>query len=329
MDKLKSKFKNDKKFRILSIIIVLVIAFIIYTICADTNFNSLGNKSAQKASDVGNDVVDAIDGDNSYSSSNKSTESMNNFDEDVTDENGLSNNDHNFITPENKNQKLIYEGDVELRTNDIDKTYKEISTLMNKYDARVERLDEYTDSMNFTVRITQDNFMKFYNSLSDVSGDLAYSNLSVTDKTKEYSDNTRKIEILKTEYNELKELMKEAKNLEEMLQLKDRLTELSYEIDSYEQSNQNIDYDSQYSTLNISITKYASGAFEKIPFHQELKEAFLNSISIIKHFIVFLVNIWWIILAVALFFYRKKIKKLFKRNKNNNDHDDLEVDLKE
>ena len=325
MKKIIDKVKTSKKLQIILVVVVLLIAFIIYS-AGNMRFNSLDSNASKKANSVTSETIDDLGyGDSYYSESYYDDEADG---EEYIENKSLSEDSksgHNFVSAEDENQKLVYSGNVEIRSENVDKTYDELIKLMNKYDGKIENLSQYNSSITIDIRILKDNFMKLYNELNDVPGDITSSDLNIDDKTKQYSDNSRRIDVLKTEYDELKDLMKEAQNLEEILELKDRLTELSYEIESYEQSNATIDYDAKYSTLTIRITKYSSGSFESIPFGQQIKEAFHDSIEFIKAFIIFLVTIWFFIFLILLFIFRKKIKKLFKRNKKNVDNLESEV----
>ena len=321
MKKITEKIKNNKKLQILIGVIILLLAFIIYSTSA--NYTDLGKTSAQKASTIGNDAINVID-DNSKSY---------NYNEDTTvsdiDESSEDMSSDNFVSATDENQKLVYSGNLTINTSDTNKTYKEVMTKMSDFGGKLEEVNQYEEEIYLSVRIKKDNFTKLYESLKEVDGDVTRSTLHVDDMTKQYVNNSRKLETLKAEYDDLKDLMSKAETVDEVLTIKDRLYDLTYQMDSLEQSNNDIDYDADYSTINITIEKAYSGSYGKLPFGKQLKEAFLNSVELIGEFILFLINIWWIILAVVLFFCRKKIKKLFKRNKDNNDQNNLDVEFKE
>ena len=222
-----------------------------------------------------------------------------------------------FVSNEDEEQKLIYNGDVTIGTEDIGKSYKEVTEKIKSFDAKIESLNESSNSKYISIRVPKKNFFKFYNSLSDITGSITSSNMSAEDMTKEYKDNERRIDVLQTEYNELKELMKSAKNVKEVLQIKDRMSELTYEMEGLKGNNDVIDYDSKYSTLNLTLQKVGTISVESVPFGTELKQAFLRSIEGIKSLILGLVTIWWVIALIAggvWFGFRK-----FRKEKKNAD----------
>lgn len=216
-----------------------------------------------------------------------------------------------FVSNEDEEQKLIYNGDVTIGTEDIGKSYKEVTEKIKSFDAKIESLNESSNSKYISIRVPKKNFFKFYNSLSDITGSITSSNMSAEDMTKEYKDNERRIDVLQTEYNELKELMKSAKSVKEVLQIKDRMSELTYEMEGLKGNNDVIDYDSKYSTLNLTLQKVGTISVESVPFGTELKQAFLRSIEGIKSLILGLVTIWWVIALIAggVWFGFKKFRK--------------------
>lgn len=305
MKKLISKIKNSKKLQIITVVVILIVAFIIYSLASVSGYNGLGKNAAQKSSSVTENAIDSIGDDYGM------------YDEaEVNEESKSSSSD--FVSAEDENQKLVYSGNVSIYTDDIYKTYEELLKKMKEFEGKLEYINEYTDSKEISIRVKKDNFMKLYESLNDIKGDITNASLSVDDMTKEYVNNSRKIDALQAEYDDLKDLMKKAENVEEILTIKDRLYELQYQLDSLEQSNNDIDYDAEYSILHIYIEKANSSIGYKVPYYKQIKEAFNDSIEIIKDFILFLIRIWWLILAVLVIIYRKKI---FKKLKNNKDFD--------
>lgn len=316
MKKLIDKIKNSKKLQIITCVIILILAFIIYSLVT-APMNSLGQKAANKAEYVTNNSLDAID-DDIYDSGETYREEYGEDAEVYNDKSGVADSENyeydKFVSAEDKNQKLVYSGDVNIYTDNVDKTYNELSEKMKAVNAKIEYLNEYNDTKEMSVRVSHDKFMEFYESLKDISGDITNSNLNIDDKTKEYVSNERKIDVLQSEYDELKELLKEAKNVKEVLTIKDRMSELQYNLDSLTQHNNDIDYDVDYSRIQITIEK--SSTFSKIPYYKQMRDAFLDSFYVIGEFFLFLIRIWWVILAVLIIIYRRKIFKKLKCNKS-------------
>ena len=209
-----------------------------------------------------------------------------------------------------KDQKLVYSGDVTIGTDNIQKSYDKVTEKMKEHNAVFESVNESSYYKTMIIRVPKDNFLSLYESLSEVDGSITSSNVSIDDMTKSYTDNERRLDILKTEYNELKDLMKKTDNVEDILSIRGRLSEITYEIEELQGTNDNIDYDANFSRLEVTLQ--LTGNNSPVSFWYQIKEAFHNSISAIKGLFLFLIEIWWIILLIVcgVFFFIKRKKKV-------------------
>ena len=68
-----------------------------------------------------------------------------------------------------------------------------------------------------------------------------------------YADTEAKITALKTEQNRLLELLAEAQNLGEILEIEARLSDVTYELERYESQKRSYDNRIVYATVTLSI----------------------------------------------------------------------------
>ena len=73
--------------------------------------------------------------------------------------------------------------------------------------------------------------------------------------TLDYVDKTAYKESLQVEYDRVMELLEEAKDLDQILALESKLSQLRYEIDSYESQLRTYDNLIDYSTVHIYISR--------------------------------------------------------------------------
>lgn len=225
------------------------------------------------------------------------------YDEDASSDSARS---ESLFAEDRKGQKLVYTGDVTIGTDSIKKSYKKLTEKMEEYDAFFESVDESSSYKTMSIRVPKKDYMRFYESLSELDGTITSSNVNIQDKTKTYSDNEKRIDILQTEYNELKELMEKADTVEEILSIRDRMSQVTYDIELLKGSNDTIDYDSEYGRLELTLT--LNGSHDEASFWHQLKEAFSSGIYLLKSLILGLVSIWWLILLAGygVFAYRKR-----------------------
>jgi len=213
----------------------------------------------------------------------------------------------------NSNEKLVYTGSVNIGTEELDESYNQAQDLMKSHNAFIENINRSEDYISLSIRVPKDKFLAFYHSLSEISGTITDSNINVENYTKSYKDNERRIDILQTEYDELKELLQEATNVEEILAIKDRMSYVTYDLESLTAQNNEIDYDVEYSILELRLRKVGNNVIEDTPFGRQVKDAFKNSLVIFKTMILGLINIWWILVIPIIIVIIYKKRKTYKK----------------
>ena len=155
--------------------------------------------------------------------------------------------------------KIIKRYSFAYETEEFDKAYAYLKEQIRQYQGYISESEiEGTGSrrLMLTARIPADVSDDFTGSLGEV-GTLLEQSESAEDITLQYADTESRITSLKTEQQRLNELLKEADSLETVIELEDRLTDVRYELESY-QSQKNL-YDDlvAYSTVNISVNEVA------------------------------------------------------------------------
>lgn len=175
--------------------------------------------------------------------------------------------DGGFAYAEDDDAKIVWTGTVSMETTAWDETAAALSSLFASYGVQVMNSQErggtsyYENGMDrksaryaeYTLRVPSEHFADFMKGFENVKGSVTSSSTSRADMTKQYDENALVIDLLNTEYSELKELMSEAKDLSEILMLRDRMTEVMKEIKILSQTNNTIDYDVQYSRVTLSL----------------------------------------------------------------------------
>ncbi len=158
-------------------------------------------------------------------------------------------------------RKLIYTSEISAETKDFDTARSDVDALISKYDAYLEsssfsgysRGDEQTDrSLDYTIRIPSEALSEFLGELENTVR-VTSSNTYMEDVTGNYVDTQSRLNALKQEEAWLLELVEAAENLEELLQLEDRLSSVRYEIESMTSQLQIYDDEIAYSTVNLSL----------------------------------------------------------------------------
>ncbi len=104
----------------------------------------------------------------------------------------------------------------------------------------------------YTVRVPADKLDSIISSVGN-SCTVTSSNESSSDVTLEYVDTKSRVEALRVEYNQLMELLDQAQDLDTIIILQNRLTDVRYEIERSESRIRVLENQVQYATLNLTL----------------------------------------------------------------------------
>ena len=217
-------------------------------------------------------------------------------------------------------EKLVYTSKIVLETKTYDDLLKEVSQLVSQYEGFNEYIHENGGdyrSTNLTVRIPSASFDAFINDLRNGSGSVADITINVDNITKTYNDALLRIETLNTQHARLLELLAKAKDLTDIIELETRLSEVEYQLESYNNALNEMDSKVAYSTISITIREVVVYSEVKISFFQRLADAFKGSWnSFVRNFEDFTVDLIYALpglaITAALFFLlRKPVGRIF------------------
>lgn len=158
-------------------------------------------------------------------------------------------------------QKLIKTVNLTMETREFDTLLENIQAKTTECGGYVESseisgLSYYnTDGSRYawlTLRIPADRLDEFVTVVSGL-GNVTSQNESVQDVTLQYVDVKSHIEALETEQTRLLELMEQAESMEDIITIESRLSEIRYELQSYESTLRTYDNQVDYSTVTVSI----------------------------------------------------------------------------
>ncbi len=158
------------------------------------------------------------------------------------------------------NRKLIRTFDLEVETLEFDSFVSNLKTEVNSIGGYMESSSvsgnsyNYTSSRSadFTLRIPSARLDEFINTI-DGLGNVTYSYENTSDVTLNYVDTEARIKSLQTEYDQLLELLAEAENIDTIILLQQRLTEVRYQLESYQSQLRTYDNLVDYSTVHLFV----------------------------------------------------------------------------
>lgn len=191
------------------------------------------------------------------------------------------------------NRKIIRNASLNIETLDFDNFVKSINekaaALGGYIQSNVVRNTNYYRSYKSSTpylrgaemvfRIPAEKLDEFL-AAADGLGNVTSRSETVSDVTENYVDVEARLKSLRTEYDTLLELLSRAENLEEIIMLQDRLTNVRYEIESYEARLRSYDSQIAFSTVSINLTEVErETAVTEESFGEETSRRFRESLE--------------------------------------------------
>lgn len=168
--------------------------------------------------------------------------------------------DYNYSAANNADSRLLIRNvSITLETSTYQTTYDSIIEAISKNGAYIENSNvtgtgkkNNLHEATIVIRVPAENMDALIKAL-DGNGTVTSSSESVQDVTLEYIDMESRISSLKTERDSITKLLEQADDLDTILELQDKISEINYEIENYESSLLVMQNQITYSTLTLNI----------------------------------------------------------------------------
>jgi hypothetical protein len=188
-----------------------------------------------------------------------------------------------------------------IRTCTITAQTEKFDEIISTFKAKVNELGGYFENSNisgtgknksfrrgtFIVRVPQEKLDDLINSVNGSVTVLSSSENS-EDRTLQYVDMEARVKSLKVEQQTLMDLLGKADSLDNIIILQNRLSEIRYEIESYETQLKTIDNKVTYATLNLTLSEVVEEELQepnkKRTFLDDVKDAFAEMFENVVEF---------------------------------------------
>lgn len=219
-------------------------------------------------------------------------------------------------------QKLIKTASVRLETKNADELIKKINSQIGSLKGYTESLsqskhDEYL-SIETNVCVPAEKLDEFLDFL-EKSGTITSKNVETADVTDDYTDTESQIKALETEEKALLGILEKCENVQDTMNVQERLTSVRGELESLKSQKKNYDQRIAYSEVLINISEVERVKKTPTSFGSQVSEKFSESLYNIGQFFrnlgVFVLGAspYFVIAAVVIVVAVIIIKK--KRNK--------------
>lgn len=211
-------------------------------------------------------------------------------------------------------RKLIRNVDLSFETTDFDTFVQDIQSKTTALGGYIESSDvsgnAYTDrrrSAYFTLRIPKpqvDSFLSFAEGEANLTRKYEYTQ----DITLQYYDTESRKKALQSEYDRLLELMAKAESVDAVIAIEQRLSEIRYQLDSFESDLRRYDNQVDYSTVTVDVSETTvltasekSGFWSRVQANLESNLEDLCDAAI--GFLIWFLSSLPVLLALAILFF--------------------------
>lgn len=224
-------------------------------------------------------------------------------------------------------RKLIRNVDLSFETTDFDTFVQDIQSKTTVLGGYIESSDvsgnAYTDrrrSAYFTLRIPKpqvDSFLSFAEGEANLTRKYEYTQ----DITLQYHDTESRKKALQAEYDRLLELMAKAESVDAVIAIEQRLSEIRYQLDSFESDLRRYDNQVDYSTVTVDVSETTvltasenSGFWSRVQANLESNLEDLGD-AVTSFLIWFLASIPVLLVLAILFFIIYHVVKMIRNRR--------------
>ena len=188
------------------------------------------------------------------------------------------------------NRKLIKRVNITAETREFEKLTNHIEKLVEKLGGYMESADVYSGSgynggsvrhANYTARVPVAKMSELVDDVGE-NANITNKNESAEDITLQYVDSQSRKEALQVEYDRLMEILKQAEDVDTIVALEQRITEVRYEIQNIESTLRTYDNLVDFATVSITITEvevYTPEPVKKVSDWERMTEGFMHSVK--------------------------------------------------
>ena len=237
-----------------------VLSYLITAVTIGTVLAGCGSGSNYKSTEASEMAPEEYHSDDMYEADYGTGAYEEAVEEEAAVEDGVDSIDDGAI--ENSSRKIIRNVNISAETEEFD-------SFVSNIDKKVKELGGYMESTNISgrsissssknmrsadlvARVPSNKLDSFVSNVADISN-ITNKSESAEDITLNYADTQAHISSLRTEQQRLDELLLQAEDIETIIAIESRITDVRYELESYESRLRTMDNKVDYSTVTIYV----------------------------------------------------------------------------
>ena len=186
--------------------------------------------------------------------------------------------------------KIIYSANLQAQTTEFDAAIAALDKQIADFGGFIERSDIRGDTCynndgtttvinrwaNYTIRVPASKFEAFLRQTEGL-GNITSVSRYAENVTSQYTDYEARLSSLRTQEERLLDMLSKSEDVETLIALEQRLSDVRYEIESIERSLRNYDMQIKYSTVDLDLREveiYTPTVPVRRTFSQKLSDSF-------------------------------------------------------
>ena len=219
------------------------------------------------------------------------------------------------------NRKIIKTAALNVEVKDYQKFNQLVHSAANQFAGYIadeqQTETEYKIENIITIKVPVDQFQSAVDFLTRGDGKINEKKISSEDVTTQYVDTKSRLEAKKQVRLRYLDLLKQAKNMEEILQVQNEINEIQEEIESAAGRINYLSNASAMSTINLTFYQVVNASAKDADhagFWTKTKEAFASGWNGLGDVLVGIVYIWPLLIGIVLAVFLIKRISLKKKN---------------
>lgn len=197
-------------------------------------------------------------------------------------------------------RKLIRNGDLSFETKDVKKTQIAIENICKGLNAYIstENQSNYGERLQYnqTIRVPSNLFDSLISGIETNALKVENKNINTQDVTEEFIDVEARLKTKKDLENRYREILKQAKTVQDIVSIEGQIASVRSEIESMEGRLNYLKNQVSFSTLNVSYYQIVGTDFG---FASKFVDALGKGWDNLLSFLIVLMNLWPFILLIS------------------------------
>jgi hypothetical protein len=216
------------------------------------------------------------------------------------------------------NKMIIKSANLNIKAEDVDSVHSYVENILKNYQAYSvnSSINQYDNrkNLNMLIRVPMEKFDQLLKKIETFGVKTESKDVSLSDVTEEYIDKKSRLKTKLEVEQQYKTILKQAKTVDDILQVSQKLGEIREEIESTEGRIKYLEHQVSLSTINLSVYQQLPSDIVEQP-EDSFMNRVINSVArgwrSLVSLILGVIEAWYLILLLysAYFIYKKYFRK--------------------